>query len=79
MNSIADKLDIEALETTTVDLNKLSNMVKTYTARKVIFPKSWNVMESSKRLSKYHFFINFLDQERLYLPSPKSSKQDTFQ
>ena len=79
MNSIADKLDIETLETTPVDLNKLSNMVKTDTARKVIFPKSWIIMESLKMLSKYHFSIDFLDQKRLYLPSSKTLKQDSFQ
>ena len=29
------------------------------TARKTIFSKSWNIMESSKRPSKYHLSINF--------------------
>ena len=35
------------------------------TAR-TIFPKSWNIMESSKRPSKYHLSINFLAEKRPY-------------
>ena len=49
-----------------------------YTARKTIFPKSWNIMESSKRPSKYHLSINFLPQKRPYFPSPKNSQQELF-
>ena len=33
-------------------------------AQKHIFPNSWNIMESSKRLSKYHLSINFLNQKK---------------
>ena len=34
------------------------------TARKTIFPESWNIMESSKIPSKYHLSISFLAQKR---------------
>ena len=34
-----------------------------YTARKTIFPRSWNIIESSKRPCKYHPSINFLTQK----------------
>ena len=30
------------------------------TARKTVFPSSWNIMESSKRPSKYYLYFNFL-------------------
>ena len=33
-------------------------------AQKTIFPNSWNIMESSKRPSKYHLSINFLNQKK---------------
>ena len=46
------------------------------TARKTIFPRSWNIIESSKRPRKYHFSINFLAEKRPYFPSPKSLKQE---
>ena len=42
---------------------------------KTIFPKSWNIMESRKRRSKY-LSINFLAGKSPYFPSPESSKQD---
>ena len=34
------------------------------TAQKTIFPKPWNIMESSKRPSKYYLSINFLAEKR---------------
>ena len=34
------------------------------TARKTIFPKSWNIMESSERPGKYHLFINFFGSRK---------------
>ena len=48
------------------------------TARKSTFPKSWNIMESSKLPRKYQLSINFLDQKRPYFLSLKSSKQELF-
>ena len=48
--------------------------VNRLTGQKTIFPKSWNIMESSKRPSKC-LSINFLAQKRPYFPLPKSSKQ----
>ena len=49
-----------------------------YTARKTIFPKSWNIIKSSKRPSKYHIFISLLGEKSPYFPSPKRSKQEVF-
>ena len=34
------------------------------TARKTIFPKSWNITKSSKMPRKYQLSINFLDQKK---------------
>ena len=48
----------------------------TPTARNTVFPKSWNIMEISKRPSKYHLSTNFLTEKRSCLPSPKVSKQE---
>ena len=45
----------------------LSQEFDNNTARKTIFPKSWNIMESSKRPSKYHLSINFLAQKKDYI------------
>ena len=38
------------------------------TARKTIFPRSWNIIESSKRPSKYHLSINFLAEKKAVFP-----------
>ena len=46
------------------------------TARKTVFRMSWNIMQSSKRRSKYHLPNTFLAEKRLYSPSPKISKQE---
>ena len=43
---------------------------------KSYFSRSWNIMESSRRPSKYYLYINFLAKKRLYSPSPKNSKQE---
>ena len=48
------------------------------TARKTVFPRLWNITESSKRSSKYYLYINFLSFLRPYFPSPKGSKQELF-
>ena len=43
------------------DVSFMTNpFVLTFTARKTIFPKSWDIMESFKRPSKYNLSINFL-------------------
>ena len=46
--------------------------------KKDIFSKSWNIMESSKRPSKYYLSIKFLAEKRSYFSSPKSLKQELF-
>ena len=38
------------------------------TARKTIFPRSRNIMESSKRPIIYHLFINFLSEKKTVFP-----------
>ena len=48
----------------------------TPTARNTVFRKSWNIMEISKRPSKYHLSTNFLTEKRSCFPSPKGSKQE---
>ena len=51
----------------------------TYTARKTIFPKPWNIMESSKRPSKYHLSINFLAEKKDHISHTEKCKATTFQ
>ena len=45
---------------------------------KTVFPRFWNIIESSKRLSKYFLYINFLTKKKPNFPSLKSSKQQLF-
>ena len=49
------------------------------TARKTVFPRSSNIMESSKTPSKYHVPINFLAQKKTVFPISKKFKTRTFQ
>ena len=49
------------------------------TARKTRFSKSWNIMESSKTPSKYHFSIKFLAAKKAVFPFNKKLKTRTFQ
>ena len=49
------------------------------TARKTVFPRSRNIMESSKRPSKYNLSINFLTQEKTVFPTTEKFKTRTFQ
>ena len=49
------------------------------TARKTRFPKSWNIMESSKTSSKYHFSIKFLAAKKVVFSFTKKLKTRTFQ
>ena len=49
------------------------------TARKTIFSRSWNIMESSKRPSKYHLSTNFLAEKKTVFPISKKFKTRTFQ
>ena len=37
--------------------------LKSHIARKTIFPRSWNIIESSKRPRKYNLSINFLAEK----------------
>ena len=46
---------------------------------KTIFPKSRNIMENSKRPSKYHLSMNFLAQRKTVFPISKKFKTGTFQ
>ena len=41
------------------------------TARKAIFPKSWNIKKNSKRPSIYHLSINFLAEKKTVFPITK--------
>ena len=49
------------------------------TARKTIIPRSWNIIESSKRPCKYHLSINFLTEKKTLFPIPEKFKTRTFQ
>ena len=49
------------------------------TAQKTIFSKSWNIMESSKRPSKYHLSINFLAEKKAVFPITEKFKTRTSQ
>ena len=42
---------------------KKTNFETKHTARKTIFPKSWNIMKSSKIPRKHQLSINFLDKK----------------
>ena len=52
------------------------------TARKTIFPKSWNIIESSKSSksskSKCHLSVNFLAEKKILFPITKRFKTRTF-
>ena len=39
-------------------------IITNITSRKTMFPKSWNIIKSSKRPSKYHLSINFLAEKK---------------
>ena len=49
-----------------------------HTARKSIFPRSWNIIESSKRPRKHHLSINFLADEKTVFSITKKFKARTF-
>ena len=62
---------IPYLLTQIIIINEIYSHMKTFircstrfTARKTIFPKSWNIIESSKRPRKYHLSINFSAEEK---------------
>ena len=57
----------------------LPTQIRVNTARKTTFPRSWNIMESSKRPSKYHLSINFLAQNMSVFPISETFKTRTFQ
>ena len=48
------------------------------TARKTIFPKSWNITKSSKIPRKYQLSINFLDKKKTAFPISEKFKTRTF-
>ena len=50
-----------------------------HTARKTIFPRSWNIKESSKRPRKYHLSINFLAEKKTIFPITEMFKARTSQ
>ena len=47
------------------------------TARKSVFPRSWNFMESLKRPSKHHLSINFLAEKKIIFPITEKFKTRT--
>ena len=49
------------------------------TARKTIFLRSWNIIESSKRPRKYHLSINFLAEKKTVFPITEKFKTRTSQ
>ena len=49
------------------------------TAQKTIFPKSWNIMESSESPSKYYLSINFFAKKNTVFPVTEKLKTKTFQ
>ena len=67
----------------TVLTKKFYTKFETFTiyfiARKTIFSNSWNIMESSKRSSKYHLSINFLAERKSVFPITKKFKTTFFQ
>ena len=67
----------------TVLTKKFYTKFETFTiyfiARKTIFSNSWNIMESSKRSSKYHLSINFLAERKSVFPITKKFKTNFFQ
>ena len=44
------------------------------TAQKTVCVKSWNIMESSKRPSKYYLSVNFLAEKKIILPITENLK-----
>ena len=49
------------------------------TAQKTVFPKSWDIKQSSKRPSKYHFYINYLAERKIVFPITEKFKTRTSQ
>ena len=49
------------------------------TARRIIFHKSWNIMENSETPNTYHFSINALAQRKTMLSISEKFKTRTFQ
>ena len=58
---------------------KSADVKRTITARKTIFPRSWNIIESSKRPCKYHLSNNFLAEKKTVFPITKKFKTRTSQ
>ena len=57
----------------------LCSAKKSCTARKTIFLRSWNIIESSKRPRKYHLSINFLAEKNTVFPITEKFKTNTSQ
>ena len=49
-----------------------------HTARKTIFPRSWNIKESSKRPRKYHLSINFLAEKKDHISHHRKDQNKNF-
>ena len=49
------------------------------TAQKTIFPRSWNIIESSKKPRKYHLSINFLAEKKTVFRITEKFKTKTSQ
>ena len=48
------------------------------TARKTVFPRLWNIMESSKRPTKYYLYINFLAKKKDRISDHQKAQHKNF-
>ena len=63
-----------------VDINeKYKSWDTINTPRKAIFPRSWNIVETSKRPRKYYLYINFLPNKKTVFSITEKLKTRTFQ
>ena len=60
-------------------LTKMLNGSPMSHCAKTIFPRSWNIIGSSKRACKYHLSINFLAEKKTAFPITEKFKTRTFQ
>ena len=58
---------------------KYADVKPSITARKTIFSRSWNIIESSKRPCKYHLSNNFLAEKKTVFPITEKFKTRTSQ
>ena len=58
--------------------SKVQRILVKVTARKTVFPRSWNIMQSLKRPSKYYLYINVLVKKKTVFPVNEKFKTRTF-